>query len=207
MAARILILILVTMLAMPVAEATQPAAAGKRFKTVTKTFANNGQIAIPGSGTATPYPVTVHVGRFRRAKLLDVNLSLRNFSHSFPDQVDILLVDPHGRNALVMSDVGGNDNADNLTITLDDEAGAALPLSSQLSSGTFLPTNDGAIDTLPAPAPLSSGNVALSAFNRVNPRGQWLLYVRDDNAGDNGLIAGGWSLEIKMKVKKKRRHR
>jgi hypothetical protein len=31
--------------------------------------------------------------------------------------------------------------------------------------------------------------------------------VRDDNAGDNGLIAGGWSLEIKMKVKKKRRHR
>ena len=106
-----------------------------------------------------------------------------------------------------MSDVGGNANADNLTMTLDDEAAANLPLSSQLSSGTFRPTNDGAIDTLPAPAPVSSGHVSLSAFNGANPRGTWLLFVRDDNAGDNGAFSGGWSLDIKMKVKKKRKQR
>jgi len=206
MAARFLMLILVTLLALPLTEGTQPAEAGKRFKTVTKTFSSNGQIAIPGSGVATPYPAIIHVGRFKRARILDVNLTLRNFSHSFPDQVDVLLVAGNGRNALVMSDVGGNDNADNLTITLDDEAAAALPLSSQLSSGAFRPTNDGVIETLPAPAPVSSGNVALAVFNHANPRGNWQLFVRDDNTGDNGLIAGGWSIEIKMKVKKKHRH-
>src|SRR5829696_5905370 len=139
MVTRILTIILVALLALPVIESTEPAQAGKRFKIVRKTFSNTGQIKIPGNGEATPYPVTVHVGKFRRARIKDVNLTLHNFSHSFPDQVDILLVASNGRNALVMSDVGGNDNADNLTITLDDEAAANLHLSSQLSSGTFRP--------------------------------------------------------------------
>lgn len=208
MLARILVLLLVASLALPVVDDPQSAQASKRFKNVHKTFSNTGQIAIPGNGEATPYPTTIQVNGFKKGKIKDVNLTLRNFSHTFPDNVDVLLVAPNGRNALVMSDVGGNDNADNLTITLDDDAVSGLPLSSQLSSGSFQPTNDGGIDTLPAPAPLSSGNVALSVFNGANPNGQWQLFVRDDNPGDNGEIAGGWSLQITAKVKQHhKRHR
>lgn len=208
MLARALVLLLVASLALPAVEGTEPAQASKRFKNVHKTFSNSGQIAIPGNGEATPYPTTIQVNGFKQGKIKDVNLTLFNFSHTFPDNVDVLLVSPNSRNALVLSDVGGNDNADNLTITLDDDAVSGLPLASQLTSGSFKPTNDGGIDTLPAPAPLSSGNVALVVFNGANPNGQWQLFVRDDNPGDNGEITGGWSLQITARVKKQhhRRH-
>jgi subtilisin-like proprotein convertase family protein len=205
MFARIVSLLLSALLVLPAVPGTEQAVAKRRFKTVTRTFTNNGQIAIPGQGEATPYPVSLGVGGFKRAKIKDVNLTLNGYGHDFPDEVDILLVAPNGRNALVMSDVGGNADADNLTLTLDDEAGAGLPLASQLSSGRFRPTNDGAIESLPAPAPLSSGAVALSTFDGANPNGEWKLFIRDDDPGDNGEINGGWSLQITAKVKKKRR--
>jgi subtilisin-like proprotein convertase family protein len=209
MLARVLIVVLVTLLALPVAEGTELAGAKKRFKNVnrTRTFSNTGQIDIPGNGEATPYPVEISVGGFKKGKIKDVDLTLRNFSHTFPDQVDILLVAPGGRNTLLMSDVGGNDNADNLTLRIDDEATAAFPLSSQLASGSFKPTNQGNVDNLPAPAPLTGQTVALSVFNGLNPNGTWQLFVRDDANMDNGEISGGVSLEITAKVKKKKKRR
>ena len=205
MRTRILCLILVVLLTLPVVDGVAPARAGKRHKTITRTFTSTGQIDIPAQGTATPYPATLQVGRFKKGKIKDVNLTLRDFSHRQPDHVDILLVAPNGRATLVMSDVGGADRADNITLVLDDEAFAALPLASQLTSGTFRPTSDGPIDTLPAPAPVSSSTVALSIFNGSNPNGQWQLFVRDDTDGQNGEIASGWSLQIKAKVKTKKR--
>jgi len=180
------------------------AEAGKRHKNVTRTFFNTGQIAIPNNGIAAPYPVPIQVGGFKKGKIKDIEVVLRDFSHTTPDHVDILLVAPGGRNALLMSDAGGNDQADNLTLTFDDQAVSALPLTSQLVSGTFRPTNDNMIDNLPAPAPVTGSIVALSVFNCSNPNGQWQLFVRDDTAPENGEIAGGWSLEITAQVKKKK---
>ena len=179
------------------------AEAGKRRKTVTRTFSSTGQIAIPNDGVANPYPSTLQVSGIKKGKIKDVNVTLRDFSHNRPDHVDILLVAPNGSNTLIMSDVGGTDVADNLTIVLDDQALAALPLTSQLTSGTFRPTSDGPIDTLPAPAPVSGQSVALSVFNGAKPNGQWQLFVRDDTNGQNGEISGGWTLEITAKVKKR----
>src|SRR3954467_263219 len=103
MLARILVLLLVASLILPVVDGAQPAYASKRFKNVHKTFSNTGQIAIPSNGEATPYPSTIQVNGFKKGKIKDVNLTLRNFSHTFPDNVDVLLVAPNGRNALVMS--------------------------------------------------------------------------------------------------------
>lgn len=180
------------------------AEAGKRRKTVTRSFSSTGQIAIPNDGVANPYPSTLQVGGIKKGKIKDVNVTLRDFSHNRPDHVDILLVAPNGSNTLIMSDVGGADPADNLTIVLDDEALAALPLTSQLTSGTFRPTSDGPIDSLPAPAPVSTQAVALSVFNGAKPNGQWQLFVRDDTNGQNGDISGGWTLEITAKVKKRK---
>ncbi len=207
---RLLAVALAALVALPMAEVTQPVAAGKKFKTITKTISSTAPISVPGAGTSGPgslYPSTIDVtafGKFKNAQIKDVNLTLLNLSHTFPDNVDVMLVQGN-RQATVMSDVGGNTDANNLTLTLDDQAAAPLPISSALSSGTFQPTNDigfGEVgDTFPAAAPLQNGGVALSAFNGANPDGQWQLFVNDDFNADSGSFAGGWSLQITAKVK------
>lgn len=209
MLARVLALLLVVSLAIPFGLEMQSGVAKKRFKNVTRTISNTGQIGISGAGngTATPYPMPIQVGGFKKGKVKDVDVILRGFSHTFPDQVDMLLVAPGGRNTLLMSDVGGNSNADNLTLRIDDQAVAGFPLMSQLTSGSFKPTNDNMIDNLPPPAPLTGQTVALSVFNGINPNGTWQLFVRDDDNMNNGEISGGVSLEITAKVKKHKRKR
>jgi subtilisin-like proprotein convertase family protein len=209
MLARVLSLVLVGLLVFPYAIETHPAEAKKRFRTknVTRTFSNTGQINIPGNGKATPYPVLISVGGFKKGKIKDVDIELHNVSHTFPDQIDILLVAPGGRNTLLMSDVGGNDPIDNVELRIDDQAPAGFPNQSQIVTGSFRPTNDGGLDTFPAPAPLTGSTVSLSVFNGQNPNGTWQLFVKDDNNMDNGDIAGGWELEITAKVKKKEKRR
>ena len=123
-----------------------------------------------------------------------MNLQLTGLSHAGPDDLDLLLVGPTGTSAIVMSDVGGTTDVSNVALTLDDQAPASIPDAGPLASGTFRPTNVGAGDTLPAPAPTPSGNVYLSAFNGTNPNGTWSLYVADDLSGSWGEITGGWSL-------------
>jgi subtilisin-like proprotein convertase family protein len=123
-----------------------------------------------------------------------VTVTLNNFSHTFPGDVDILLVGPGGQNALILSDQGGTNDANGITVTFDDQA--ANPFPAVPVSGTFRPTVDATIDNFPAPAPTPSGNSALSVFNGTNANGVWSLYVFDDAGVDTGVIAGGWSLTI-----------
>ena len=206
---RICAILLAALLLFALTQGTDPAAAKKKFKTITKTFSNNGQIDIPGTGTsgpANPYPVTIEVAGFKKGKILDVNLVLLELSHTRPDNVDVLLAAPGDRDALVMSDVGGDDlfSVLDVTLTLDDEAALDLPIGSQLSGGSFKPTNNSAGDGMPAPAPEPSGAVALSTFDGGNPNGQWELYVADDLGNFSGSLDGGWTLQITAKVKKKK---
>ena len=56
---------------------------------------------------STPYPSTISVGGLG-TKVSDVNLSLTGLSHTFPDDIDMLLVGPGGQQATVMSDAGGS---------------------------------------------------------------------------------------------------
>ena len=62
----------------------------------TVTATNSNPIAIPGSGTsgtASPYPSTIGFGGFA-GTITAVRITLHNFSHTFPDDCDILLVGP-----------------------------------------------------------------------------------------------------------------
>jgi len=159
----------------------------------TTTFSNTAGINIPDSGTAAPYPsnITVALG----GTITKVTVRLNNLSHSFPSDIDVLLVGPGGQNAIIMSDVGGGDDVSGITLALDDAAANSLP-TALLTTGTFKPTNAGAGDTFPAPAPAPGGGSALSIFNGTSPNGTWSLYVVDDAAADLGNIAGGWDLII-----------
>jgi len=126
-----------------------------------------------------------------------VTVDLTGVSHTFPDDIDIILVGPGGQNTLLMSDVGGSGDITNLNFTFDDAAAAGLPDATQLSSGTFKPTNfDTTTDVFPAPAPAPNATVAMSVFNGSAPNGTWSLYVRDDAGIDTGSISGGWAIHV-----------
>jgi (2Fe-2S) ferredoxin/subtilisin-like proprotein convertase family protein len=164
------------------------------------TGANTNSISIANSGTATPYPSDIQIAGLP-GLVTGVTVNLENFSHSFPDDVDILLVAPNGRRIILMSDAGGGTAANNLSLTFSDTAPAFLPDNSQISSGIYKPTNFDDTDTFPAPAPQGSvSGSALGAFYGTNPNGTWSLYVVDDNGNNAGTIAGGWNLDIQSSV-------
>lgn len=155
------------------------------------TFNSSGSIVIPSVGVATPYPSTITVsGEGIFVSKVTVSLT---YSHTFPDDIDMLLVSPMGQKVVIMSDVGGSTDVNNVAVTLDDAAASALPDSTQIVAGTFRPTNSGAIDTFPGPAPSGPYGSALSVFNGADPNGTWSLYVVDDLGGDTGSVSG-WSL-------------
>ena len=162
------------------------------------TFTNAATITIPSVGPGTPYPSTINVGGLA-GTITQVTVGLTGLAHTYPNDVDVLLVGPTGQKVIVMSDVGGGNPVSGVNLTLSDGAAASLPLSTTLVSGTFKPTDyttaDGA-DTFPAPAPAGPYGAVLSAFNGTAANGVWSLYVVDDGAGDLGSFAGGWSLTI-----------
>ena len=172
----------------------------------TTTFSNPANIAINDSPapptTAAPYPASINVAGLS-GTIAKVTVSLNGLNHTFPDDLDILLVGPQGQSLIVLSDVGGGTGAD-VSLTLDDSAAASLPDSGLLVSGTFRPGNVGTGDSFPLPAPTPpynstapAGAATLSSvFDGTNPNGTWSLYVIDDGDLDSGSISSGWSLAV-----------
>ena len=180
---------------------------GATVTTVTN-GANANTITIPATGTgaatgspANPYPSNINIAGVV-GTVTKVTVSVTGFSHTFPGDVDMLLVGPGGQKFIVMSDSGGGTDVVNLNMTFDDTAATLLPAT--LVSGTFRPTNIGTGDLFPAPAPsapyqspaTAGAATFASVFNGLNPNGTWSLYVVDDAGVDTGSISGGWSLSI-----------
>ena len=155
---------------------------------------SGGAITINDAGPATPYPSTCVVSGLS-GSVSDVNMDLTGLSHTYPDDVDMLLVSPGGQNAIVFSDAGGSTDLVNCNVTLDDQAPAVLPDTTISCPGNYQPANYEPGDPFPAPAPAPSGSVALSTFNGGTPNGTWSLYVQDDAGIDVGTITG-WSLTV-----------
>ena len=125
-----------------------------------------------------------------------VTVTLSELNHTFPADIDILLVSPTGTKALLMSDVGQGNDAQSVSLKFDDAAASFLPQFATLISGTYKPTNFGDDDDFYPPAPPSPYASTLSVFTGDVPNGPWSLYVMDDQGADAGSIAAGWRLTI-----------
>jgi subtilisin-like proprotein convertase family protein len=158
-------------------------------------FCNAAAVTIPAAGNGAPYPTTINVGGLGAAASVAA-VRLLGLSHTFPDDIDLLLVGPGGQNAIVMSDVGGSADVTNISLTLSDSASTSMPDAGPLVTGTFKPTNVGGGDTWSAPAPAPSGGSALSVFTGTNPNGAWSLYVVDQFSPDGGSLANGWCVDL-----------
>ncbi|HET7290920.1 MAG TPA: Calx-beta domain-containing protein, partial [Vicinamibacteria bacterium] len=161
------------------------------------TFSNGTAITINDNASATPYPSTISVPSFT-GTVAKVTVTLANFNHTYPGDVDVLLVGPAGQKVMLLSDVGSSNGVAGVTLVLDD-AGPALG-SGPIVSGTYRPTNvsdnQPATDVFGAPAPAGPYSSSLSAFAGADPVGTWSLYVVDDFGGDVGSFSGGWSLTL-----------
>jgi subtilisin-like proprotein convertase family protein len=157
--------------------------------------ANTAVISIPGSGMSSLYPSQIAVAGLP-TNPIKVTVTLKGLSHTYPDDLDILLVGPRGQKIMLMSDAGGSADINNITLTFDDAAASKLPDNTAILSGTFMPTDFATGENLPAPAPAGPYGTNLSAFNGLDPNGTWSLYVFDDAASDSGSMADGWSLKF-----------
>jgi hypothetical protein len=162
----------------------------------TISFANPAAVTIPTSGNGSPYPSSIDASGLT-GTVTKVTATLGGFGHSFPDDVDVLLVGPGGQTTLLLSDAGGGGVVSGLTLTFDDAAASSLPNGSSLTSGTWKPSAyEPDTDGFTSPAPPGPYVADLSVFNGTDPNGTWSLYVRDDFSPSGGSIAGGWSLAI-----------
>jgi hypothetical protein len=161
------------------------------------TVTQAGAITIPSAGAAAPYPSALVVSGLP-ASILRVKARLNSMTHTFPRDLDIMLVGPGGQKVMLMSDVSAN-GVSGVTLNFDDGAPLMAFGSSLVNGATYGPTDAtdaGGTDVFPGPAPAGPYGTALSVFNGTNPNGTWNLYVFDDEAGDSGSIAGGFSLLI-----------
>jgi hypothetical protein len=135
-------------------------------------------------------------------RIVDLQVRLSDLTHSFPDDLDFLLVGPDGRNFEFWSDAGGNSPISNGTFFIADSAASLLPDQTAIAPGMYRPTNYGFESSsnwsLPgliinSPAPASTATLE-SVFGGVWFEGTWSLHVRDDASPNAGSL-GSWGLQ------------
>jgi uncharacterized repeat protein (TIGR01451 family) len=154
----------------------------------------SGAISIPDHGVGSPYPSVTNISGLT-GYVSKVTVKLNGFSHSFPSDVSVLLVNPAGKDVLLMSHAGSGFTVGSANLTFDDTAVLSLPNASQISTGTYRPSSYGAAAKFPSPAPAAPHGAALGGLNGIDPNGTWALYVVDDSTGDQGSISS-WTLNI-----------
>jgi hypothetical protein len=159
-------------------------------------FTSPGGAAIPGSGTgsstgapAAPYPLQVNVSGLS-GTIVNLAVRLNGLSHTFPDDIDMMLAGPAGQNVMLMSDAGFSTDLVDANLTFAT-GGTPLPDGGTIvSNTTYTPADFDPGENLVAPAPPGPYSTDLSVFNGSNPNGTWSLFVQDDAGGDVGALAG-----------------
>ncbi len=144
---------------------------------------------------ASVYPWNLAVSGLPAAGATVASVTLNGITHTYPDDLDILLQSPTGVNVVLMSDVGGGNDITGATYTFATGSPSMSDAGTN-ASGTYAPTNIGASDDYPtAPGPgngFSQASPSLGSFTG-NFNGTWKLLIRDDANGDGGSITS-WSI-------------
>ena len=139
--------------------------------------------------------------------------------------VDAVLEAPNGSNSILMSHVGSDfgvgyglnyaNPVGPVTLIFDQTASAYLPLTTRLTTGTYLPTTNSVRmpdlllvptnETVPVSAPEPPAGSFYDAnltnsFVGASPNGNWSLWALCDETGDSGYISNGWILSISTGV-------
>ena len=166
---------------------------------VVASYTNNGAIVIPDIGAATPYPAVIQVAGLTNGPsdlVVDqVTATFNGFAHTFPHDVEAVLVSPGGQEVVLMEHTGGPYSVSNLVFNFSDAAAHFLPTNT-LSSGTFLSTEYSPFDVFPGLPAVPTNSTNLAYLNGMDANGIWGLYVYDDTAGNDGIIANGWVLGL-----------
>jgi subtilisin-like proprotein convertase family protein len=140
-----------------------------------------------------------------------VVVTLNNFSHTYPQDVGVMLVGPGvsgESNTVLMNSAGFAYAVTDQTLTFSNSptppgnVGNYLPQFGQLETGVYLPSDyysPKPYNFLPGPVPAAPNGpypTNLEVFNGASPDGAWYLYAQDDSFGDVGSIGGGWTLTI-----------
>jgi hypothetical protein len=129
----------------------------------------------------------------------NITVDLFGLSHTWPDDLQILLVSPSGTSVLLMADAGGPVDISGVNLTFDDAAASALPDSTQIFSGTYRPSDFGSTLDFSAGsggAPAPPYQSLLASLIGQNANGDWSLFIYDDTGADAGSLSGGWALNI-----------
>src|ERR1043166_6104404 len=156
-------------------------------------FNSTGGFQIPEVGNATPYPSTITVSGIAGA-VSAVQVKLNGLTHTYPSDLNILLVAPNGQVCAVMTAAGSGYDVSNANLIFDDMASLAIPYGTAITSGSYRPANYGAVHALPPGGTGTIGtNLTTLAVSGVN--GDWKLFVNDTHGEDSGIIQS-WSLVL-----------
>lgn len=167
------------------------------------TFSNTSSINIQFDGEfpSSPIPADLYPSQIEVSGIAgpvqNVSVTLHDMSHTWPADLNILLVGPTGQTVVLMANVGSSMDIDNIDLIFDDD-GQQLS-SSQIMAGVYSPT--GTTTIMEPRAPSGPYGTTLSGFDGLDPVGTWSLYVMDSfGSEDGGSIAGGWSLSLEIPV-------
>jgi subtilisin-like proprotein convertase family protein len=160
-------------------------------------FTNAATILFNDLSAGSPYPSVINV-KCIPGLVSRLRVTLNKIGHSFPDDMDVLLVSPSGQKLKLMSDVGGNraNGVSGVVLTFDDSASNPLGDTNMLVSGIYRPTDFEPNDNFGPPVPTGPYLTNLFGFSGSDPNGTWSLFVADDLRGDTGQITEGWKLHL-----------
>jgi subtilisin-like proprotein convertase family protein len=153
---------------------------------------HNQAISINDLAAATPYPSVKYVSG-ETGHITNVTVTVKNFSHGSPSDVQMVLQSPSGTYVQLMlrcGGPGGSNPCSDLTFVFDDAAGGALPQFGALSGGTFKPSHYGITPNLLAPAAAAPYQATLAALIGEDPNGPWALWIVDLLGIGIGTVAG-----------------
>jgi len=159
------------------------------------TYSNTNSITIRDNNTASPYPSSITVPSVS-GTVTKVTVTITGLSHTYPDDIRMLLVGPTGQTCYFMGEKGGDPDVSGVNLTFDDGAGSELPEDTQITSGTYRPSPTYTQYDFPSPAPATPYGTTLYGYSEKDPAGTWSLYVWDYSGSDSGSISGGWQLTL-----------